>query len=99
MQFDSDGTGSIDFPEFLSLIAKEQKDNLENRDNLRDAFNVFDKEGDGFLNREQLENLIKNLGEEVSEKEAIEMIDSFRFDEDGRIDFDTFVEVLFNNAH
>ena len=50
-QFDTDGTGSIDFPEFLSLISKIQKEALEDKDELREAFTVFDKEGTGFLSK------------------------------------------------
>ena len=40
-EVDKDGTGSLDFPEFLSIMAMKINDqNLE--DDLREAFQVFD---------------------------------------------------------
>ena len=40
-QVDKDGTGSIDFPEFLEMMAlKADSENAE--DEIREAFQVFD---------------------------------------------------------
>ena len=40
-QVDKDGTGSIDFPEFLMMMAlKADSENVE--DEIREAFHVFD---------------------------------------------------------
>merc|ERR1739846_289607 len=47
MRFDSDGSGSIDFPEFLSLIAKIQKDALDDREEIKEAIAVFDQDQKG----------------------------------------------------
>ena len=45
-QVDKDGTGSIDFPEFLMMMAlKVDADNAE--DEIREAFTVFDGVGSG----------------------------------------------------
>lgn len=43
---DADGNGSIEFPEFLALMAKRFKEN-EQEDSLADAFKIFDRDGDG----------------------------------------------------
>ncbi len=39
---DSDGSGSIDFPEFLKMMAKKISD-MEMEDEIREAFRVFDR--------------------------------------------------------
>jgi len=39
---DADGSGSIDFEEFLKLMAKNMKD-LENENDLFEAFKVLDE--------------------------------------------------------
>ena len=62
LQFDSDGSGSIDFPEFLSLIAKIQKDALNDREEVKEAITVFDQDQKGFLTKSQVENVVKNIG-------------------------------------
>ena len=47
-QLDGDGNGSVDFPEFLNIIAIKMCEDDSN-DDLRQAFNVFDEDGDGFI--------------------------------------------------
>jgi calmodulin len=39
---DSDGSGSIEFPEFLMMMAKKVS-SLEAEDEIREAFRVFDR--------------------------------------------------------
>lgn len=67
-EVDPEGTGSIDFPEFLSLMARKMKDtNVE--DELREAFAVFDKNGDGFLNLKELRYCVTQMGERMTDNE------------------------------
>ena len=95
-QFDTDGTGSIDFPEFLALIAKIQKDALDDRDEVKDAICAFDKEGLGYLKRDQVEKIIREIGEPMTDVEMNQMLDSMVYSSDGRIDIDAFVDIIFN---
>ena len=92
-----DGTGSIDFPEFLTLIAKIQKEALDDKDEIREAFTVFDKEGTGFLSKEKVKELIEELGIPLEEIEMKQMMESFRFNSEGKINVEQFVKVVFND--
>lgn len=47
-EVDADKNGTIDFPEFLSLMARKMKDS-DSEEELREAFKVFDKDGNGFI--------------------------------------------------
>ena len=38
------GNGTIDFPEFLTMMARKMKDS-DSEDEIREAFRVFDKDG------------------------------------------------------
>ena len=96
-QFDMDGTGSIDFPEFLTLIAKIQKEALDDKDEIREAFTVFDKDGTGFLSKEKVKELIEELGIPLEEIEMKQMMESFRFNSEGKINVEQFVKVVFND--
>merc|ERR1739841_63306 len=40
---DADGNGTIDFPEFLNLMAKKMKD-TDSEEEIKEAFKVFDKD-------------------------------------------------------
>ena len=92
-----DGTGSIDFPEFLTLIAKIQKEALDDKDEIREAFTVFDKDGTGFLSKEKVKELIEELGIPLEEIEMKQMMESFRFNNEGKINVEQFVKVVFND--
>ena len=41
-EVDMDGSGSIDFPEFLTLMSRKMHDN-ETEEEIKEAFRVFDK--------------------------------------------------------
>ena len=47
------GSGEIDFDEFLQLMAAKQA-NMTMEDELRNAFNVFDMDGSGYISHAEL---------------------------------------------
>ena len=47
MKVDVDGNGSIDFTEFLTMMQEKVKENEDSED-IREAFRVFDRNGDGY---------------------------------------------------
>lgn len=50
------GSGEIDFDEFLQLMASKQA-NMTMEDELRNAFNVFDKDGSGYISSDELKQV------------------------------------------
>ena len=47
-EVDADGNGTVDFPEFLSLMTRKIKD-ADTDEELIEAFKVFDRDGNGFI--------------------------------------------------
>lgn len=45
---DEDGNGHIDFEEFLAMMARKIKE-VDSVDELREAFRIFDRDGDGYI--------------------------------------------------
>lgn len=45
-EVDADGNGTIDFPEFLTMMARKMKD-TDSEEEIKEAFKVFDKDGNG----------------------------------------------------
>ena len=64
-EVDDDGSGSIDFPEFLQLISKKIKD-TDTVDELREAFKFFDKDGDQLISSRELKMVMQSLDENWS---------------------------------
>ncbi|CAI0384107.1 unnamed protein product [Linum tenue] len=54
-QVDVEGKGSIEFGEFLGLMATKMKENEADQE-LREAFRVFDKDQDGFISPNEVSN-------------------------------------------
>merc|ERR1712227_975489 len=90
---DKDGTGSIDFPEFLMMMAlKADSENAE--DEIREAFQVFDGDGNGYINRQELTLVMSNLGEKLTTTEIQGMIDEADIDGDGQINYEEFYNMM-----
>lgn len=84
-EVDLDHTGSIDFSEFLTMMAR--KANVGDTDaELRDAFKVFDRDGSGTISRAELKQVMKGMGENLTEAELDEMMREADKDGDGTID-------------
>ena len=47
---------------------------------------MFDKDGDGFIDANELRHLLTNLGEKLTETEVDEMIREVDIDGDGKVD-------------
>uniref|UniRef100_A0A8C6P1B4 EF-hand domain-containing protein n=1 Tax=Nothobranchius furzeri TaxID=105023 RepID=A0A8C6P1B4_NOTFU len=54
-EVDADGNGTIDFPEFLTMMARKMKD-TDSEEEIREAFRVFDKVSKTLQNHTQLIN-------------------------------------------
>ena len=57
---------------------------------------VFDKEGTGYLEKDVLEFTIQNLGDGLSQEEIEEFIASINYDEEGRVSYDDFMRLVYN---
>ena len=67
-EVDVDGVGKLDFPEFLSLMARKMKE-TNTEEELLESLKVFDKNGDGYVSLRELKYLITQMGEKMSEDE------------------------------
>merc|ERR1712178_36022 len=72
-EVDADGNGTIDFPEFLSLMSRKMKD-TDTEEELIEAFKIFDRDGSGYISATELRHVMTNLGEKLTDEELDEMI-------------------------
>ena len=80
------GNGTIDFDEFLAMMSKKVR-GTESDDEIKEAFRVFDKDGDGFITSTELRHVMANLGEKLTDDELDEMIGEADEDGDGKVNF------------
>lgn len=96
LEADKDGDGFISLDEFIEINIKDV-DSDEVLVTLREAFSVFDIDGNGLICAEELHQVFKGLGEDCSEVECRKMISGVDSNGDGLISFDEF-KVMMDNG-
>lgn len=90
---DKDGTGDIDFEEFLDVLTAGIGD-TDNKEDIKKVFNLFDDDKTGYVSLQNLKRVAKDLGESMSDAELLEMIERADTDQDGQISFDEFYAIM-----
>jgi Ca2+-binding EF-hand superfamily protein len=87
------GCGSIDFPEFLSLMSRKMKD-TDTEEELVEAFKVFDSSGCGYISLAEVRHVMTNLGEKLTDEELDEMVREADTDGSGQVNYEEFVKMM-----
>merc|ERR1719447_1642545 len=91
---DREERGSIDFEEFLVMMVRLLKEDQagKSEEELSECFRVFDKNGDGMIDREEFALIIRSTGETITEEEIDELLKDGDKNGDGALDFDEFLK-------
>lgn len=92
-EVDESGNGTIEFKEFCALMSKKMTETTP-EDEMMDAFKVFDKDGNGFVSPAELKQVMRDLGEKLSDEEVDEMITEADENGDGQVDYNEFVKMM-----
>eukprot|EP00057_Strongylocentrotus_purpuratus_P032849 XP_789104.4 PREDICTED: calmodulin-A [Strongylocentrotus purpuratus] len=98
-RFDENKNGTIEFNEFIKmidLIPFNDKD--QEQEELRKAFQLFDKDGNGYISAAELKLAMTTLGEPLTDDEVAEMIANADIDQDGKINYEEFVEMIVQSS-
>jgi calmodulin len=90
---DSDGSGWIDFDEFLALMARKTKE-AQDEQELREAFRVFDTKNKGQIETADLKVIFQALDPNMSDDEIDAIITEVDEDGSGTLDFEGNVFLL-----
>merc|ERR1712205_207386 len=72
-EVDKDKSGTIEFEEFVDLMARTNKTH-EMEEEIKNAFLTFDADGSGFITREELVETLTTMGDPVDEETINGMI-------------------------
>eukprot|EP00049_Salpingoeca_infusionum_P018015 m.355374 g.355374 ORF g.355374 m.355374 type:complete len:141 (+) comp17239_c0_seq1:160-582(+) len=91
---DSDGSGTIPLDLFREVVQQQEQAPEVTQDTLRQAFEVFDKDGKGSIPTEELKFMVTKLGEALSGEECDAMIRAVDADGSGTIDLQEFASMM-----
>ncbi|XP_031243434.1 calmodulin-like [Mastomys coucha] len=92
-EVDLDSNGTVDFPEFLTMMARKLKD-TDSEEEIREAFRVFYKDSNGYISIADLHHVMANLGEKLTDEEVDEMVREADIDGDGQVNYEEFVQMM-----
>ena len=90
---DEDKNGTIDFQEFLHLMARKMK-LIGKEEELLDAFNLLDKDGNGKISKYELRYNLMSSDSKINGDDIEEFIKTIGTDDEGNIDIQNFIEIL-----
>lgn len=86
--------GTFGFPELLQVVASLLSGARTSEDEIREAFKVFDRDGNGYVNAAELKHVMTNLGEKLTDSEVDEMIREIDVEGDGQINYEELVRLM-----
>jgi len=93
------GTGAIDYSEFV-VASMFQKDLLDDK-RLQAAFHMFDSDGDGFIDADNVKKVLSRSGalqDDMDEYINNKIVAEFDHDGDGKISYDDFKFMMFQTV-
>ncbi|GFR41102.1 hypothetical protein Agub_g1747 [Astrephomene gubernaculifera] len=92
-EVDKDGSGTVEFQEFVLLMQRQQAV-PDQEESLREAFKMFDRDGNGKISAQELKHVMTNLGEALTDEEVDDMIKEADVDNDGMVNYEEFVRMM-----
>ncbi|KAF8032544.1 hypothetical protein BT93_D1447 [Corymbia citriodora subsp. variegata] len=97
---DTNSNGLVEFSEFVALVSPEllPAKSPYTEEQLKQLFQMFDRDGDGFITAAELAHSMAKLGHALTAEELTGMIKEADTDGDGRICFREFSQAITSAA-
>ena len=97
-EIDIEGNGTIDFKEFILLMARKMRD-YDNEDEYIEAFRIFDKNRDDLISKEELKEAMTIIGQFVwkespTDEDIAYMVKEADTDGDGFLHYSDFIKKI-----
>jgi len=93
---DPEKTGKINFDSFCSIAAHflEEDDDESTTQELKEAFRLYDREGNGYITTATLKEILGALDDKLTNSDLDSIITEIDTDGSGTVDFDEFMEMM-----
>ena len=95
-EVDIEGNGTITFEGFKELMDRKfRSDDVE--EELIETFKKFEQDNNGLIGPEDVFNLLQSFGQDITINEAEEMVKNVDLDQDGFVNYQEFVKMIFTD--
>ncbi|XP_065215702.1 troponin C-like [Planococcus citri] len=93
---DPNGIGKVNFDGFCQIASHflEEDDSDAMEEELREAFRLYDKEGNGYITTATLREILAALDDKLTSDDLDGIISEIDTDGSGTVDFDEFMEMM-----
>ncbi|XP_008550048.1 troponin C [Microplitis demolitor] len=93
---DVDGSGVLSFDSFYRVAThfQDEDDDEALQKELKEAFRLYDKEGNGYIPTSSLREILAALDDQITPDQMDGMIGEIDTDGSGTVDFDEFMEMM-----
>nr|XP_053637118.1 troponin C, isotype gamma-like [Cherax quadricarinatus] len=90
--------GKVNFDNFVNILSNYMIDDDDDDEamygELKEAFRLYDREGNGYITTSTLKEILKELDNKLSEEDLNGIIEEIDEDGSGTVDFDEFMEMM-----
>ncbi|EZG51568.1 calmodulin [Gregarina niphandrodes] len=83
----------IAFNDFVGLVTKNVA-GTSLQDELEEAYQMFDRDGNGLISASELQHVLKHLGEDLNDDEIAELICGVDGDNDAQVNYSEFINLM-----
>nr|XP_031835643.1 troponin C-like [Nomia melanderi] len=93
---DPEGTGKVNFDVFCRIAGRflEEEDAEAMQEELKEAFRLYDREGNGYITTATLKEILAALDDKLTSADLDGIIAEIDTDGSGTVDFDEFMEMM-----
>merc|ERR1712080_733551 len=89
-EFDTNDDGMIDAYEFFNMMGEKIRNLEDNKEDMREAFEIFDTNCNGCVSIPELRSVMKQFEDEITEEQVDNIINEFHIGEVDRLTMRTF---------
>lgn len=91
---DEDGSGEVDFDEFIAMMRDRLLVSQDTEQDIRSAFNLLDRDQSGKIDKEEIVNVVCEFCNKLSADEVGELMAWSDINHDGELDFEEFAVIM-----
>ncbi|XP_076068710.1 troponin C, isoallergen Bla g 6.0101-like [Oratosquilla oratoria] len=95
-RIDNEDEGKVNFNGFVMIATSFMQEDDEETiiSELREAFRLYDKDGNGFITTNTLREILKEIDNKLSDEDLDDIIEEIDEDGKGKVDFEGFKELM-----